>query len=318
MPNYLISVTLVPILPHSSGGHVALLFFAALSPAARIARLAAPSAAVCVVKHQQQLLLVQDRVSSRYSLTGGYIDAGETPQQAALRELYEETGLRGRVIAELGSWQRALLFACQTLEPIRAQTGSGFVSLLRAPNLGGEILNARLIAPARLPDDQRRFPAQLDWLAPQLAAIPDSPVLWLPDFRGEGNALHQMEVLLIHQLQTWLGTQVRWLEVSNLFGSAAFQLALLPLLLPWLGWPRVRQLLLAMLTSPCWCNWPRRGLAGPDPSTSIPRWHKAAPRASACRAATPPRRCCSGVCCSEGAGPPAPGAAPPWPCCWRP
>lgn len=105
---------------------------------------AAPTAAVCVVKHQQQLLLVQDRVSSRYSLTGGYIDAGETPQQAALRELFEETGLRGRIIAELGPWQRAVLFACQTLEPIRAQTGSGFVSLLRAPNLGGEIGRAHV------------------------------------------------------------------------------------------------------------------------------------------------------------------------------
>lgn len=144
--------------------------------------LAAPSAAVCVVKHQQQLLLVQDRVSSRYSLTGGYIDAGETPQQAALRELYEETGLRGRVIAELGSWQRALLFACQTQEPIRAQTGSGFVSLLRAPNLGGEILNARLIAPARLPDDQRRFPAQLDWLAPDWPPFPTAPCCGCPIF----------------------------------------------------------------------------------------------------------------------------------------
>lgn len=227
--------------------------------------LATPSAAVCVIKHQQQLLLVQDRVSSRYSLTGGYIDAGETPQQAALRELYEETGLRGRVIAELGSWQRALLFACQTLEPIRAQTGSGFVSLLRAPNLGGEILNARLIAPARLPDDQRRFPAQLDWLAPQLATIPDSPVQWQPDFRGEGNALHQMEVPLIHQLQTWLGAQVHWLEVSNLFGSAAFQLALLPLLLPWLGWPRVRQLLLAMLSLTLLVQLAKEGIGWPRP-----------------------------------------------------
>lgn len=227
--------------------------------------LAAPTAAVCMVKHQQQLLLVQDRVSSRYSLTGGYIDAGETPQQAALRELYEETGLRGRVVAELGPWQRALLFACQTQEPIRAQTGSGFVSLLQAPNLGGEILNARLIAPARLPDDQRRFPAQLDWLAPQLAAMPDSPVLWLPDFRGEGNALHRMEVPLIHQLQTWLGAQVRWLEVSNLFGSAAFQLALLPLLLPWLGWPRVRQLLLAMLTLTLLVQVAKEGIGWPRP-----------------------------------------------------
>ncbi|MGL6048654.1 MAG: NUDIX hydrolase, partial [Aeromonas salmonicida] len=84
-----------------------------------------PTAAVCVVKHQQQLLLVQDRVSSRYSLAGGYIDAGETPQQAAQRELFEETGLRSRISGELGQWQGAVLFACQALQPIRVQTGSG-------------------------------------------------------------------------------------------------------------------------------------------------------------------------------------------------
>lgn len=226
---------------------------------------AAPTAAVCVVKHQQQLLLVQDRVSSRYSLTGGYIDAGETPQQAALRELFEETGLRGRIIAELGPWQRAVLFACQTLEPIRAQTGSGFVSLLRAPNLGGEILNARLIAPSRLPDGQRRFPAQLDWLAPQLADIPDSPVLWLPDFSGEGNALHRAEVPLIQRLQHWIGASAPWLDASNLFGSAAFQLALLPLLLPLLGWPRLRQLLLAMLTLTLLVQLAKEGTGWPRP-----------------------------------------------------
>ena len=35
-----------------------------------------PSAGACVIRHQQQLLLVQDRISSRYSLSGGYIDAG--------------------------------------------------------------------------------------------------------------------------------------------------------------------------------------------------------------------------------------------------
>ncbi|MGX5836717.1 bifunctional NUDIX hydrolase/phosphatase PAP2 family protein [Aeromonas piscicola] len=226
---------------------------------------AAPTAAVCVVKHQQQLLLVQDRVSSRYSLTGGYIDAGETPRQAALRELFEETGLRGRIIAELGQWQRAVIFACQTLDPIRAQTGTGFVSLLQAPNLGGEILNARLIAPSRLPDGQRRFPAQLDWLAPQLAALPDSPVLWLPDFSSEGNALHRAEVPLIQRLQGWIGARAPWLDASNLFGSAAFQLALLPLLLPLLGWPRLRQLLLAMLTLTLLVQLAKEGIGWPRP-----------------------------------------------------
>ncbi|MEN9583373.1 MAG: hypothetical protein RLZZ616_379 [Pseudomonadota bacterium] len=226
---------------------------------------ATPTAAVCVIKHQQQLLLVQDRISSRYSLTGGYIDAGETPRQAALRELFEETGLRGRIIAELGPWQRAVLFACQTLEPIRAQTGSGFVSLLQAPNLGGEILNARLIEPSRLPDGQRRFPTQLDWLAPQLADIPDSPVLWLPDFSGEGNALHRAELPLIQRWQEWIGARAPWLDASNLFGSAAFQLALLPLLLPWLGWSRLRQLLLAMLTLTLLIQVAKEGLGWPRP-----------------------------------------------------
>lgn len=121
---------------------------------------APPGAAACVIRHQQQLLLVQDRISGRYSLSGGYIDAGESAEQAALRELFEETGLRGRITAELGRWQRARLFACQTLDPIQAQIGSNFVSLLQAPNLGGEILNARLSEPALLPDGLRRFPAQ--------------------------------------------------------------------------------------------------------------------------------------------------------------
>ncbi len=71
-----------------------LALFAALP--ALSAEPAAPSAAACAIRHQDQLLLVQDRISSRYSLSGGYIDGGESPQQAALRELFEETGLRGR------------------------------------------------------------------------------------------------------------------------------------------------------------------------------------------------------------------------------
>nr|WP_265342394.1 NUDIX domain-containing protein [Aeromonas salmonicida] len=265
MPNYLISVTLVLIHTHSSGAmfrYCFLLLCALLlvQPAS-----ADPTAAVCVVKHQQQLLLVQDRVSSRYSLAGGCIDAGETPQQAAQRELFEETGLRSRISGELGQWQGAVLFACQALQPIRVQAGSGFVSLLQAPNLGGEILNARLIDPSQLPHAQRRFPAQLDWLAPRLADIPDSPVLWQHDFSTDGNELHRAELPLIRQLQSWLGTDVLWLDASNLFGSAAFQLALLPLLLPLLGWPRLRQLLLAMLTLALMVLVVKEGIGWPRP-----------------------------------------------------
>lgn len=226
---------------------------------------AAPSAAACVIKHRQTLLLVQDRISDRYSLSGGYIDAGETPSQAALRELFEETGLRGRITSELGQWQRAVLFACQTLTPIQAQTGSGFVSLLQAPNLGGEILNARLIDPAQLPDAQRRFPAQLDWLVPQLAQIADSPVEWQPDFRAEGSALHRAELPLIQRLQQWLGPDARWLEVSNLLGTAPVQLILFCLLLPLLGWSRLYRLLFTMLLLTLLVQLFKEGIGWPRP-----------------------------------------------------
>lgn len=240
-----------------------LALFAALP--ALSAEPAGPTAAACAIRHQDQLLLVQDRISSRYSLSGGYIDGGERPEQAALRELYEETGLRGEVVQELGRWQRALIFACRTLEPIVAQQDSDFVSLLKAPNLGGEILNARLIAVDKLPREQRRFPEQLDWLQARLGELPESEVRWQADFVAQGNALHQVEIPLMMRLQHWLGADVWWLSVSNLFGSGGFQLALIPLLLPLLGWPRLRQLLFAMLWLGLLVQASKEGIGWPRP-----------------------------------------------------
>ncbi len=240
-----------------------LALFAALP--ALSAEPAGPTAAACAIRHQDQLLLVQDRISSRYSLSGGYIDGDERPEQAALRELYEETGLRGEVVQELGRWQRALIFACRTLEPIVAQQDSDFVSLLKAPNLGGEILNARLIAIDQLPREQRRFPDQLDWLQSRLDKVPESEVHWQADFVAQGNALHQAEIPLMVRLQQWLGADVWWLSVSNLFGSGGFQLALIPLLLPLLGWPRLRQLLFAMLWLGLLVQASKEGIGWPRP-----------------------------------------------------
>lgn len=229
------------------------------------AELAAPTAAACAIRHQDQLLLVQDRISSCYSLSGGYIDGGERPQQAALRELYEETGLQGEIVADLGRWQKAQVFACRTLEPIVAQQDTAFVSILKAPNLGGEILNARLIAIDQLPREQRRFPDQLDWLQSRLDKVPESEVRWQADFVAQGSVLHQTEIPLIMRVQQWLGPDVWWLLVSNLFGSGGFQLALIPLLLPLLGWPRLRQLLFAMLWLGLLVQAGKEGLGWPRP-----------------------------------------------------
>ncbi|MGL5661108.1 MAG: phosphatase PAP2 family protein [Aeromonas sp.] len=224
-----------------------------------------PTAAACAVRYHDKLLLVQDRISSRYSLSGGYIDGDETPAQAALRELYEETGLRGEVVRTLGRWQRAQIFACRTLEPIPAQHASGVVSILHAPNLGGEILTARLFTLAQLPVEWRRFPAQIDWLHDRLTEIPESDVHWQGDFVAEGRWLHQAEIPLMMVLQRWLGPSQGWLSISNLFGSSGVQLALIPLLLPLLGWPRLRQLLFVMLGLGLLVQGLKEGIGWPRP-----------------------------------------------------
>jgi ADP-ribose pyrophosphatase YjhB (NUDIX family) len=66
-----------------------------------------PVPAVCAVvcDEARRVLLVQRKVPPRkgeWCLPGGFMELGETPEAAALRELSEETGLEGKVAGLLG------------------------------------------------------------------------------------------------------------------------------------------------------------------------------------------------------------------------
>lgn len=54
-----------------------------------------PARVALIARHDRRARLL-------WSLPKGHVEAGETPAQAALREVHEETGLIGRVIAPLG------------------------------------------------------------------------------------------------------------------------------------------------------------------------------------------------------------------------
>jgi 8-oxo-dGTP pyrophosphatase MutT (NUDIX family) len=65
------------------------------------------SAGGLVVDRRQQRAALIGRLDRRgrllWSLPKGHIEVGETPEQAAVREVEEETGIIGRVVAPLGT-----------------------------------------------------------------------------------------------------------------------------------------------------------------------------------------------------------------------
>lgn len=94
-----------------------------------------------------EVLLLRHVFRDRYpwGLPGGFLKAGETPEQGVVRELREETGLDVAVSGVAG----INLISPRHMEVIVIGTGS----VQPPPQLNFEIFEARFFAPDQLPED---------------------------------------------------------------------------------------------------------------------------------------------------------------------
>lgn len=59
-----------------------------------------------VVLRGDSLLLVKEKEDGFWSLPGGWVDVGESPSEAVVREIYEESGYYTRALRLLALWDR--------------------------------------------------------------------------------------------------------------------------------------------------------------------------------------------------------------------
>jgi len=143
-----------------------------------------PSACAVVVDDSGRVLLGRRTDTGKWALPGGAIDPGEQPADAAVREVYEETGVHIAVERLAGVALREVTYrhgdVCQYLTVwfrCKAIGGHAVVNDEESSAVGW-------YSPDELPDldavDQLRIDTGLDDDAPTWFAAPERTYEWLP------------------------------------------------------------------------------------------------------------------------------------------
>ncbi|MBN1310402.1 MAG: NUDIX hydrolase N-terminal domain-containing protein [Anaerolineae bacterium] len=104
-----------------------------------------------VFDEEDRVLLIQRADNHRWALPGGLAEIGQTLPEAALRELWEEAGLRGKVRGVLGIFDGVRWQTRERVHLVHVVFQVDCENL--APNPGIEALQARYFSAGDLPAD---------------------------------------------------------------------------------------------------------------------------------------------------------------------
>ncbi|MDV6251140.1 NUDIX domain-containing protein [Vibrio sp. EA2] len=167
--------------------------------------------AICVVRADDQMVLVHEILTNKISLPGGTIVAGESPRAAAQRETWEETGLVVTVGEELGRTETAVFYDCVSDSELIAfsmfnSMGGNELPVWFAPHYGVEIASAMLLAPEKLTSSVYRYPEQWQTVVGYFDEATLQPVHYIHQLVESAPSFRQFELAWMMELQSWVSS----------------------------------------------------------------------------------------------------------------
>ncbi|CAE6899553.1 COG0494 NTP pyrophosphohydrolases including oxidative damage repair enzymes [Vibrio sp. B1FLJ16] len=167
--------------------------------------------ALCVVRADDKIVLVHEILTDKISLPGGSIGEGESPQAAAQRETWEETGLVVTVGKELGRMFKAVFYDCVSDSEIIAFStinamGGNELPVWFAPHYGVETASAMLLQPKMLPSSLYRYPEEWPVIVGYFDQLSLQPVHYVNQLIDSAPSFRQLELEWMTGLQSWVGS----------------------------------------------------------------------------------------------------------------
>ena len=113
----------------------------------------------CIVEHDGKYLMCQRAITPRpgtWTLPAGFMECGETVEQAAAREVWEETGARVEITAPYS------IFSVPQIDEVYIMFRAQLIEFSDEP--GPETMAAKLLSPEEIPWDNIFYPAIKDIL----------------------------------------------------------------------------------------------------------------------------------------------------------
>ncbi|WP_373417275.1 NUDIX domain-containing protein [Vibrio sp. D449a] len=194
--------------------------------------------ALCLVRADDQIVLVDELITGQLSLPGGTIVSGEPAYVAAQRETWEEAGLAVTVGDVLGYTDGAVIFDCISDSEIisydtKNELGGFELPIWFAPHYGVEVSRAMLLAPQTLDASEYRYPEQWGMIVEMFGRASDQPVTYVSELVGAAPAIHQAELSAITMLQNGINSLPSLIGntilATNLFAQPWIFIIILPL-----------------------------------------------------------------------------------------